>query len=288
MAQRIIAFDDTTERLVRTTKDPADIGTASSTGEAVNAGSEAIAGAATSKAVTFVNAFSNVLYGVAAQLVNTTDATVQYQPLTITSKSTSGFTATFNAPTDSANYLLDYIAVDPCLTYRAGSTILSTGVSSLDTVMFLTSSYSLISQMHNTVDALPLFQPDVVSLQEASIDATAIPQFTHLWNVNTDSSNYKLEFIANNVDCSTVKAFITNLSNGATSASINFPFFDMESTTYAVVARFQNITDSDASILKQPITITAKNTGSFVAKWNTALDTANYKMEWICHVVTVP
>lgn len=284
MAQRIIAYDDTNERLVRTTKDPADVGTASSTGEAVNAGTQAISNGATSQAVTFVNAFSNTLYAVVAQLVNTTDALVQYQPLVITAKSTSGFTASWNSPTDSANYLVDFIAADPCITYRGGDLDVSSGVAFSSTTMFLANSFAIVGQFHNTVDAMPLFQPVVLVTQEAP--TSIIPTIKHIWNDNTDSTNYDLEFLANSANCSTLKSFIIDIPNGASSLVVSFPFFDMESNSYAVAARFQNTVDAEAGVLRQPITITSKSATGFTAKWNTPVSSANYKLEWIANVVT--
>ena len=286
MAQRIVAWDDTTDRLIRTTKDPADVGTASDTGERVNAGSESITSGATSKAVTFVNAFSNTLYGIVAQLSNTVDGTVQYQPVTITSKSSSGFTAKFNAPTDSANYNLEYIAVDPCITYRGGRESLSASVSEATIAMFLASGHSILSQLHNDTDSTPLFQPVVLTIQETDQDAAVIPTFRNTWNVDTDSANYDLEFVANNVACSTAKAFVEDLTNGSTTKTINFPYFDMESNTYAVIARFQNTVDPSTSVLLQPTTITNKTVSSFTVKWNVPVDSANYRLEWIANVVT--
>ena len=48
-------------------------------------------------------------YYINAQLVNTTDANPQFQPVTITARTTTTFTAKWNDPTDSANYLLDWV-----------------------------------------------------------------------------------------------------------------------------------------------------------------------------------
>lgn len=286
MAQRIIAYDDTEERMVRTTKDPADVGTASSTGEAVDAGSQAVASSATSQAITYTNAFSNTLYAVVAQMVNVTDSLVQYQPLTITSKSTSGCTVSWNAPTDSGNYVVDYIAADPCITYRGGDFNVSNSTTSLTSSMFLASQYALVGQHHNSVDSLPLFQPSTWVIQEAPNDATVIPTWKNLWNVQTDSGAYDFDFLGNQSNCSTIASFMTNVGLTATSVVINFPFFDLESNSYAVAARFQNLVDAEASVLFQPITVTSKSASSFTAKWNTPTPTANYKIEWICNIVT--
>lgn len=49
---------------------------------------------------------------VVAWMVNTTDANPQFQDVEITARSSTGFTATWNAPVDSANYKLAYFVVD--------------------------------------------------------------------------------------------------------------------------------------------------------------------------------
>ena len=56
--------------------------------------------------VTFPIAFATTSYVVTAELVNYTDSNPQFQSIVITAKTTTGFTAQWNAPTDSANYLL--------------------------------------------------------------------------------------------------------------------------------------------------------------------------------------
>ena len=76
----------------------------------MRAGSSAIGSAQTSLAVTFSSAMPNTSYTVVATMLNTTDTNPQFQPITITAFSTSGFTAKWNANTDSANYLLNWIA----------------------------------------------------------------------------------------------------------------------------------------------------------------------------------
>lgn len=46
------------------------------------------------------------------EMINTTDANPQFQEVVITARSNTGFTATWNAPTDSANYKLAYFVPD--------------------------------------------------------------------------------------------------------------------------------------------------------------------------------
>lgn len=70
----------------------------------------AVSSGATSITISFPSAVANTNYQVFASFVNTVDADPQFQPITITSKTTSGFTATWNAPLESSNYLIDYFA----------------------------------------------------------------------------------------------------------------------------------------------------------------------------------
>lgn len=65
-----------------------------------------------SATVTFPAAIGNSTYRVAAWLFNSTDAEPQYQPLTVTARTSASFTVKFNAPTDSANYKIMYIVPD--------------------------------------------------------------------------------------------------------------------------------------------------------------------------------
>lgn len=83
----------------------------SSTGTASGAQSVAIGNAASTKAVTFTTDFGSTNYAVLTSITNVTDATPIFLQVVVTAKSSSGFTATFNAPTDTANYILEYIIV---------------------------------------------------------------------------------------------------------------------------------------------------------------------------------
>lgn len=85
--------------------------TASGFSGRANGTANTISASATSKAVTFSSTLGTTNYAVIAMMNNLVDANPQFQPITITNKSATGFTATWNAPTDSANYILEYIAV---------------------------------------------------------------------------------------------------------------------------------------------------------------------------------
>jgi hypothetical protein len=78
---------------------------------AYRASSAALTSGDSSKAVVFSSTLGTTSYRVSAQLVNVTDGSVQFQPVTITAKSATGFTATWNAGVDSNNYVLEYIAM---------------------------------------------------------------------------------------------------------------------------------------------------------------------------------
>jgi len=71
-----------------------------------------ISSAQTSVTVTFPAAIGNSTYRVAAWIFDSTDANPQFQPVVITARSSTQFTASWNAPTDSANYKLMYIVPD--------------------------------------------------------------------------------------------------------------------------------------------------------------------------------
>lgn len=71
-----------------------------------------IPSAATSIVVTFPAAIGNSTYRVSAWIFDSTDASPQYQPVTITARTSTTFTASWNAPTDSSNYKLMYIVPD--------------------------------------------------------------------------------------------------------------------------------------------------------------------------------
>lgn len=75
------------------------------------AATEALGNGVSSKVVTFSTPLASTNYAISAMLQNITDANPQFQPVTITAKTVNGFTATWNAPTDSANYSLEYMAL---------------------------------------------------------------------------------------------------------------------------------------------------------------------------------
>lgn len=74
------------------------------------AGTEPISNGSSSVSVTFSAVFSSLNYSVVFSVTNEVDGFPIFLNGIITAKSVSGFTVTFNAPTDSINYVLEYIA----------------------------------------------------------------------------------------------------------------------------------------------------------------------------------
>jgi hypothetical protein len=77
-------------------------------GEALRAGTSNISDAASSLTVAFSTAVADTAYRVAANFINTNDSDPIFLSGMVTSKTVNGFTMKFNAPTDSANYKLEY------------------------------------------------------------------------------------------------------------------------------------------------------------------------------------
>jgi hypothetical protein len=77
----------------------------------IRAGSQSLSSASTTQAITFSSTLGTTSYAISATMVNTTDTNPQFQPITITAQSATGFTATWNAPTATANYSIQYHAI---------------------------------------------------------------------------------------------------------------------------------------------------------------------------------
>lgn len=103
MGQKVMAFDDVTERLIRTDKNPATIG--NNRTDCVT-----VSNATTSVTTVFSSALLDTNYVVTANFQNEVDTNPLFQPITITNKTTGGFTAKWNSPVDSVNYELCYTA----------------------------------------------------------------------------------------------------------------------------------------------------------------------------------
>ena len=84
---------------------------AASSGPTYRAGTQTVSSGSTSQAITFSSTIGSTNYAPSAVMVNTTDTNPQFQPLTITALSATGFTVSWNAPTGSSNYSIAYTAI---------------------------------------------------------------------------------------------------------------------------------------------------------------------------------
>lgn len=123
-------------------------------------------------------------YGLVATLQNTADSVPQFQPLVITAKSASGFSASWNAPTDSSNYKLAYMRM---ATEELNLTIGTTSQSFDLPVDCGNLNYAVFACIHNLVDGAPQFQ-------SLTLTAKANASFTISWEDPLDSVNYKLVY----------------------------------------------------------------------------------------------
>ena len=122
------------------------------------------------------------IYPVLSVLENFTDANPQFQPITVTNKSSTSTMIKYSQPTDTANY--EAVAV---LTATA-QLALSSGVSSA-TIPLHTSygadSYGVFVTMSNTTDPNPRYQSLLVTGKTAN-------SITVSWNDPLDTANYAL------------------------------------------------------------------------------------------------
>jgi hypothetical protein len=148
----------------------------------------ALSSGSTSKVVTFPSPLPGTNYVVLAQFVNETDPSPEFQDIVITNKSPNGFTANWNAPLDSSNYLLDYVV--PVVQEQVGEAIVGNGVTSITVTLPIALAgpgYSVIAQLVNYVDGFPQFQTVAIVQKTSST-------FTASWNNSTDSANYRLAY----------------------------------------------------------------------------------------------
>lgn len=73
-----------------------------------HAGSQAISNGSPTVSVVYPAAMPDLNYSLTLSITNTVDADPIYLIIVSTTKTISGFTAEFNAPTDSANYVIEY------------------------------------------------------------------------------------------------------------------------------------------------------------------------------------
>jgi len=186
MTQKLMAYDDVTQRLVRTDKEPSDIGVLDSS----RVGCDTVPSGVSTYTVTYTSPLPDTDYTINASWENTVDATPLFQPITITNKTVNGFTALWNSSLDTANYDLCYNAGTSGFANVSGTETLGNGVSSVVIPLnpvFTNTDYSVVATIANLVDGTPQFQSALVTSKTTS-------GFTVKWNVPTDSTNYTLEY----------------------------------------------------------------------------------------------
>ena len=186
MAQRVMAYDDVTERYVRTDKDPNTIGSiGDGRADCVSIPSDAL-----SITVVFSSTLTDTNYTVNANFLNETDQDPLFQPITITNKTTGGFTAKWNIPIDTSNYELCYSASPSGFSQVSSVESLAFDIDSKVVTLsppFGNTNYVVTANFSNTIDADPLYQPLTITNKSTS-------GFTAKWNMKTDTSNYALEW----------------------------------------------------------------------------------------------
>lgn len=75
------------------------------------ANSEAIGNGATTVNVVFSSDIGSTNYSIVTAITNTADANPIYPQIIANTKASTGFTAELSAPTDTANYVLEWVAV---------------------------------------------------------------------------------------------------------------------------------------------------------------------------------
>lgn len=140
------------------------------------------------KTVVFITGQASTDYVVMAQIVNYTDTLPEFIPVTITNKTSSGFTATWNAPLPTGNYLLDYTVTPGITQQQSGEMLLGLGISTITITLPISlpsTAYVVVADMTNLVDSTPQFIPVLVTAKTTST-------FTVRWNIPTDTANYRL------------------------------------------------------------------------------------------------
>jgi len=200
-------------------------------------------------------------YVIYAIFENTSDSFPQFQQITVTNKTTTGFTFKWNAPLSSNNYTISYIV--PFKAFITGESTLSLSATSQSVpVLQNGSTYGIISSLENYTDSFPQFQTSVVTAQSSSA-------FSSNWNVPTDSANY--------VESYTLPPPAGKVSIGSaqTSVTVTLPI-NYNTSSYAVALTMANSTDP--SVQFQPMLVTAKTGTTFVVSWNVPTASANYSL----------
>lgn len=157
---------------------------------ATQSGLASIGNAQTTLTVTLARAFADTNYAVFGSFGNSVDTAPQFQPYTLTQKTTTDFTIKWNAPTDSANYTFTYIAQAASGQPVANVAAITNNTASLTVTIPNQGGtvYKLFTSIENHTDSSPQFQTPVITDKQAT-------QFTVKWNANADSANYILNWL---------------------------------------------------------------------------------------------
>ncbi len=153
-------------------------------------GNDPIPSSVSQVTITFSSPMPSSNYVVMAEMNNIVDASPQFQTITVTNKTVNGFTAKWNANTDSSNYTLAYIVPGNLVTLAEA--VVPMGATSLTvtlSVPFNSSLYAVIAMLQDSVDTSPQFQPVTITNRTATT-------FTVKWNSPTDSANYVIAYHA--------------------------------------------------------------------------------------------
>jgi hypothetical protein len=203
-------------------------------------------------------------YIVLPMMQNTLDANPQHQQIEVTSKQTTGFTFTWNAPLDTNNYILNFIV--PPTTLIKAEVPISSASSSVTATLNIPqngSNYGIVSTLQNLVDAFPQFQTPVTTSQSAT-------NFVDSWNAPISSSNYSLVYMGNPTGQ-------VSIGSGANSVTVNLPVA-YGSTGYSVFASITDLTDTYPKY--QPLVITAKSSSQFSIGFNVPTPSSNYLLTY--------
>lgn len=195
---------------------------------------------------------------------NVTDSHPQYQQIEVTAKSRTGFTFSWNHPLDSANYFISYVI--PFKQFPEAEYAIGSGASTLSATLAVpqgASTYPVIAQLQNTVDAHPQFQTTVVG-------SNTMTSANFSWNALTDSSNYQMVY-------GILGTGMFGIGSGVSSVVVNLPV-NFNTSSYALLATMQNISDSLPQY--QPLLITAQGASSATISWPIVTDASSYTLTY--------
>lgn len=91
---------------------PPEEGGGGGSGGITSSGQVALAQGTTTTTIFFATALSSVDYALVCDIENSTDAMPIFLQWFLSDKTVNGFDITFNAPTDTANYILNFMTTD--------------------------------------------------------------------------------------------------------------------------------------------------------------------------------